>query len=82
MESNESLNFKSNSKGQKSSNSKYKLFHTNFAKLYKEKNLNLLYEEIGNNKNENDYEKNSFIKEYITYCEQAIEINETNLSQV
>ena len=77
IENNESLNFKFNSKGQKS---KYKLFHTNFAKLYKEKNLNLLFEEIVDNKNENDYDKDCFIKEYISFCEKESEINETNLN--
>ena len=74
IENNESLNFKFNSKGQKS---KYKLFHTNFAKLYKEKNLNLLFEEIVDNKNENDYDKESKIAEYFSFCDGEYTINET-----
>ena len=80
MESNESLNFKSNSKGQKYSNFKCKSFHINFAEFYEEENLSLQFEELVDNKNENDYNKDSFITEYISFCENKK--NETRPSQI
>ena len=80
VENNDVVNSIIKSKVQKSSNFKYKSFHTNFGKLYREKNFSLLIEEVVDNKNENDYDKDSFIKEYISFCEKESEINETNLN--
>ena len=73
MENNDEFNSIVNSKGQKSSNFKCKSFHINFSESYEDKNLSLPFEEIIDNKNEND--KDSFIPEYISFCENKI--NET-----
>ena len=77
IESNDELNSIFNSKGQKSSDFNFQTFHTNFAKLYREKNLSLLIEEIVDNKNENDYDKESKIAEYFSFCDGEYTINET-----
>ena len=66
-----------NSKGQNCSNFKFQTVHTNLAKLYKEPNLSLLIEEIVDNKNENDYDKESKIAEYFSFCDGEFTINET-----
>ena len=68
VENNDVLNSIFNSKGQKSSDSKFLTFRTNFAKLYREKSFSSLFEEIVNNKNEKDYDNNSFIKEFDSFC--------------
>ena len=68
-----------NSKGQKSSDFKFLTFHTNFAKLYREKSFSSLFEEIVDNKNENDYDNNSFIKEFNSFYNDENKINETKL---
>ena len=77
IENNDAFNSIIKSKVQKSSNFKYKSFHTNFGKLYREKNFSLLIEEVVDNKNENDYDKDSFITEYISFCDDNHTINET-----
>ena len=79
IESNDELNSIFNSKGQKSSDFNFQTFHTNFAKLYREKNFSLLFDEICDNKNENDYDNNSFIKEFNSFCNDENKINETKL---
>ena len=71
MENNDELKSKINSEGQNSSNFKYKSFHTNYAKFYEEENLSFMFEVI-KNKDENDYDKDSFITEYISFCENKI----------
>ena len=75
MENNDSFNSIVNSKGKKSSNFKCKSFQINFDE---EEDLSLLFEDIVDNKNENDYDKNSFIPEYISFCDNKI--NETRPS--
>jgi hypothetical protein len=77
MENNDAFDPMINSKVQNSSNFKLQTFHTNFAKLYREKNLSLLIEEIVDNKNENDYDKESKIAEYFSFCDGEYTINET-----
>ena len=77
VENNDVINTIINSKGQNSSNFKFQTFHTNFAKLYREKNLSLLIEEVVDNKNENDYDKESKIAEYFSFCDGEYTINET-----
>ena len=72
MENNDEFNSIVNSKGQKSPNFKCKSFHINFAEFYEEENLSLLFEEFIDNKDENDYDKDSFISEYISFCEKKI----------
>ena len=79
-ENNDILSSMFDSKVKKSSNFKFETFHTNFVILYKEKNSNCLIEEIDDNKYKDDYDKSSFRKEYISYCEEENEINETNLN--
>ena len=79
IESNDSLNSIFNSKGQKYSDFNFQTFHTNFAKLYREKNFSLLFDEICDNINENDYDNNSFIKEFNSFCNDENKINETKL---
>ena len=66
---NDAFNSIVNSKGQKYSNFKCKSFHINFAEFYEEENLSLQFEELVDNKNENDYDKDSFITGYISFCE-------------
>ena len=78
MENNDEFNSIVNSKGQKSPNFKCESFHINFAEFYEEENLSLLFEEFIDNKDENDYDKDSFIPEYISFCEKKI--NETRPS--
>ena len=68
MENNDEFNSIVNSKGQKSPNFKCKSFHINFAEFYEEENLSSPFEEFIN-KDENDYDKDSFISEYIPFCE-------------
>lgn len=70
IENNDALNTKINSKEQKSPNFKYKSSDTYFDKLYKETNLILLFEEEFDNRNENEYDKDSFIAEYISFCDE------------
>ena len=71
MENNDEFNSIVNSKGQKSPNFKCKSFHINFAEFYEEENLSSPFEEFIN-KNENDYDEDSFISEYISFCEKKI----------
>ena len=70
MESNNVLNSKINSKGPKPSNFKYKSSDTYCAELCEETNLILMIEEEFDNRNENDYDKDSFIAEYISFCDE------------
>jgi hypothetical protein len=77
MENNDVINPIINSKGQNSSNFKFQACHTNFAKIFREKNLSSLIEEVVDNKNENDYDKESKIAEYISFCDGEFTINET-----
>ena len=79
VENNDVLNSIFNSKVQKSSDFKFLAFHTNFAKLYREKSFSSLFEEIVDNKNENDYDNNSFIKEFNSFYNDENKINETKL---
>ena len=78
MENNDEFNSIVNSKGQKSPNFKCKSFHINFAEFYEEENLSSPFEELIDNKDENDYDEYSFIPEYISFCEKKI--NETRPS--
>jgi hypothetical protein len=78
MENNDEFNSIVNSKGQKSPNFKCKSFHINFAEFYEEENLSSPFEELIDNKDENDYVEYSFIPEYISFCEKKI--NETRPS--
>ena len=66
-----------NSRGQNSLNFKIQNFHANSAKLYEDKNFSSLIEEEVGNKNENDYDKDSKITEYFSFCDGKYEINET-----
>lgn len=66
-----------NSKVQKSSNFKIQTSHTNFDKLSEEKNFSSLIEELVGNKNEKDYDKDSKITEYFSFCDGEFTINET-----
>ena len=77
VENNDAVNSIINSNGQNSSNFKYESFHINFGKLYREKNLSFLIEEEFDNKNENDYDKDSFMTKYISFCDDEHTINET-----
>lgn len=79
VENNDILNSIFNSKEQKSSDFKFLTFHTNFAKLYREKSFSSLFEEILDNKNENDFDNNSFIKEFNSFYNDENKINETKL---
>ena len=72
MESNDEFNSIVNSTGQKSPNFKCKSFHIDFAGFYEEENLSSPFEEFIDYKNENDYDKDSFIPEYISFCEKKI----------
>ena len=72
MDNNDAFNSLVNSKGQKSPNFKCKSFHINFTEFYEEENLSLLFEEIFGNKDEKDYDKDSFITEYIAFCDNKI----------
>ena len=72
MENNDEFNSIVNSKGQKSPNFKCKSFHINFAEFYEEENLSSPFEELIDNKDENDYVEYSFIPEYISFCEKKI----------
>ena len=72
MENNDEFNSIVNSKGQKSPNFKCKSFHINFAEFYEEENLSSPFEELIDNKDENDYDEYSFIPEYISFCEKKI----------
>ena len=75
VENNDVINPIINSKGQNSSNYNFQTCHTNFANLYREKNFSLLFEEVVDNKNENDYDKK--IAEYISFCDGEYTINQT-----
>ena len=77
MKRNDLLNSITASKGQNPPNFKYKFIYTNFAKLYKEPNLYLLFEEKDDNRNENDY---PFIKELNDFCNDENKIKETQPS--
>ena len=66
-ENNEELKTKINYEGQNFLN----FFHANYDKLYEEENLSFIFEVI-KNKDENDYDKDSFITEYISFCENKI----------
>ena len=72
MENNDEFNSIVNSKGQKSPNFNCKSFYINFAEFYEEENLSLPFEEFIY-KNEDDYDKDSFISEYIPFCEKKNE---------
>jgi hypothetical protein len=72
MENNDAFNCIVNSKWEKSSNFKCKSFHINFAEFYEEENLSLSFEEIFGNKDEKDYDEDSFITEYIPFCDNKI----------
>ena len=80
LESKKVLGFIINSKWEKSSNFKCESFLTRFDKLYKEANLSLLFEKVIDNKNENDYDKDSFIAKYISFCDE-LTINENNINE-
>ena len=77
MENNDAFNSMINSKVQNSSNCKFQTIHTNFATLYREKNFSLLIEEVVDNKTEKDYDRESIIAEYISFCNGESTINET-----
>ena len=67
-ENNDAFNSMINSKVKNSSNFKCQTFYTNLATLYREKNFNLLIEEGVDNKTENDYDRESKLAEYISFC--------------
>ena len=77
MENNNAYNSMITSKVQNSSNFKFQTFHTNFAILYREKNFSFLIEEGVDNKTENDYDRESKIAEYISFCDGEYTITET-----
>ena len=70
MENNDEFNSMINSKVQNSSNFKFQTFH-------REKNFSLLIEEVVDNKNENDYDRESKLAEYISFCNGDYTITET-----
>ena len=77
MENIDAYNSMINSKVQNSLNFKFQTFHTNFATLYREKNFISLIEELVDNKNENDYDRESKLEEYISFCNGEYTITET-----
>ncbi len=79
IENNDVANSLFNSKLQNYSNFKLQTVHTNVVKFYREKNFSSLFDEIDDNKNENYYDNNSFIKEYNLFCDKENIINETKL---
>ena len=74
MEINDMLNSIIAPTAQNSSNLKSKSIHTTFVEIYKEPNLYLLFEEKGDNRNENN---DPFIKEFTSFCDNENNIKET-----
>ncbi len=78
-ENNNSFNYIFNSKGQKALQLRYLVIHNDLLVLYKEIDLNSLIEESGDNKNENDNEEHSWIKDYNSFLDEENKITETKI---